>query len=154
MLGLNHGKAEQIERFSCIPTILGSIHANEVAGRRESWQAAGRIGFVETLDSPFHAAPSFCAEIAVELAKQRIAILLSPIGQVRDEVLDLLASGFTQSLYAAEIGGIGLDQSGIELMLADELAQPIADRAPAIVPVGIGGLRQLLGLSTRRRAEQ
>ena len=87
-------------------------------------------------DLAFHAAPSFLAEIAVELAEQGIAVLLGPVGQVRDEVFHLLAGGIAKRLDPAEIGRIRLDQVGIELMLADDLAESVANRAAAVVSVG------------------
>ena len=55
----------------------------------------------------------FCTEIAVELAQESIAILISPISQMRDEGLDLLASGFPKSFDPAEVGGVRLDQGGV-----------------------------------------
>ena len=84
--------------------------------------------------------------IAVELAEQGIAVLLGPVGEVRDEVLDLFARGFPKRFHPAEIGRIGLDQVGIQLMLADDLAEPIADCATAAVAVG-RLWRELLRLS-------
>jgi chemotaxis response regulator CheB len=36
----------------------------------------------------------FRTEVAVELAKQSVAVFLGPVRQVSDEVLDLLAGGF------------------------------------------------------------
>ena len=58
-----------------------------------------------------------------------------------DEVFHLLAGGFAKSLDAAEIGRIGLDQVGIELMLADDLAKAVANlRAAMPFPLaGCGG---------------
>ena len=53
-----------------------------------------------------------------------------------DEGLDLLAGGFAQTLGPAEVNGVGLDQIGIELMLADDLAEAVADSGATIVPVG------------------
>src|SRR3954469_9777747 len=41
--------------------------------------------------------------IAVELAEQGITILLGPIGQMLDEVLNLLTRSFAKRLRAAEI---------------------------------------------------
>src|SRR5579859_4084821 len=82
--------------------------------------------------------------VAVQLAEQGIAILLGPVSQVLNEVLDLLACGVTQSSHSAEIDGIGLHQIGVEFMLADELAEAIANGA-ATVAVAIGGrLRKFL----------
>jgi len=60
---------------------------------------------------------------------------------MRHEVLDLLAGGITQGLDRAEVGGVGLDQVGIELMLADHLAEAIAHRTTAI---SVGRLRRQL----------
>ena len=53
-----------------------------------------------------------------------------------DEVLNLLAGRLAQGLGPAEVDGVGLDQVGIELMLADDLAEAVADSGAAIVPVG------------------
>ena len=68
-----------------------------------------------------------------------------------DEVFDLLAGGFSQGLGAAEIDGIGLHQFGIELVLADDLAEPVADLGATVVAVAIGMVgRKLLRLSGGR----
>src|SRR2546425_205697 len=75
------------------------------------------------------------AQVAVELAEEGIPVFLGPVGQVRDEVPDLLAGSFAQGLGPAEVGGVGLDQIGVELMLADDLAQAVADSGAAVVPV-------------------
>src|ERR1700722_8986012 len=61
-----------------------------------------------------------------------------------NEVCDLLARGITKSLHTAEIGRIRLDQSGVELMLANQLAEAIADLGATIVPVSVGRLRREL----------
>jgi hypothetical protein len=59
---------------------------------------------------------------------------------VRDEVLDLLASGFTKNFDSAEVGSVRLDQGGVKLMLTNKLAEVVANCSPAIVAVG--GLRR------------
>jgi len=64
--------------------------------------------------------------IAVELAEQCVAVFLGPIGQMSNKAFDLLAGGFAEGLGAAEVDGVGLDQVGIELMLADQLAEAVA----------------------------
>ena len=51
------------------------------------------------------------------MAEQGIAVFLGPVGQVRDETLDLLAGGLAEGLGAAEVDGVGLDEVGIELGL-------------------------------------
>ena len=52
---------------------------------------------------------------------------------MNDEVLDLLARGIAQGLGAAEVGAIRLNEVGVELMLADELAQPVANPRPITI---------------------
>jgi hypothetical protein len=54
---------------------------------------------------------------------------------VRDKRLYLLASSVAQGLDPAEVGGVGLDQIGIELMLADDLAAAVVNRTTAIFVV-------------------
>src|SRR5207248_3696663 len=67
------------------------------------------------------------AEIAVQLAEHCIAVLFRPVRQVRDEALDLFSGCIPESLGAAEVDGVGLHQTGIELVLANDLAESIAD---------------------------
>ena len=58
---------------------------------------------------------------------------------MRDEVLDLFAGGIAKRLDGAEVGRIGLDQVGIELMLADDLAEAVANLRAAVVPFPLAG---------------
>ena len=44
-----------------------------------------------------------------------------------DKVLDLFTASFAKGLDATEIGGIHLDQDGIELVLANDLAETITE---------------------------
>src|SRR5208282_1447541 len=85
------------------------------------------------------------ARVAVELAEQRISIFLSPVGQLLDKVLDLFPGGIPQGLRAAEVDGVGLYEFGVELMLANDLAQAISDLGPSAVAIATGALwRELL----------
>jgi hypothetical protein len=60
-----------------------------------------------------------------------------------DEVLDLLAGGFAQGFGAAEIHRVRLDQTWVQLMLADDLAEAIADsRTIAIQAIAVRRLRR------------
>src|SRR5437016_5559456 len=52
-----------------------------------------------------------------------------------DKVFDLLAGGFAQGRDAAKIHGVGLHQIRVKLMLADDLAKPIANLGAAAVPI-------------------
>ena len=54
-----------------------------------------------------------------------------------DEVLDLFAAGLSKGLCAAEVDGVGLYEFGIELVLADELAETVADLGASAIPVPI-----------------
>src|ERR1039458_2840467 len=70
--------------------------------------------------------------VAVELAEQSISVLLGPVGKLQDEVLNLFPAGLSECLCAAEIDGIGLDQFRVELVLADDVAETVADLRSAV----------------------
>jgi hypothetical protein len=73
---------------------------------------------------------------------------------MRDESFDLLASGLTKSFDSAEVSCVRLDQGGVELMLANDLAEVVTDRATAVVPVGrLWGKFPRLGRGRRRLRE-
>jgi hypothetical protein len=71
------------------------------------------------------------------LAEQGIAVFLGPVGQLLDEVFDLLATGVSESLGATEVDGVGLHKSRVELVLADDLAETVTDLGPSAVAVGV-----------------
>jgi hypothetical protein len=75
--------------------------------------------------------------VAVELAEQSIPILLGQIGQLLNKVLNLFPAGLSERLRAAEVDGIGLHQFGIELVLADDLAEAVAHLRTGAVAVSI-----------------
>lgn len=88
------------------------------------------------------------SEIAVELAEQCVTVFLSAVGEVRDEAFHLFAGSFAKRLDAAEVRCIRLDQVGIELMLANDLTETVADFGASVVPIAIGRLwRKFLRLS-------
>ena len=66
-----------------------------------------------------------------------------------DEGLDQFAAGTLQSLRTAEIGGIGLDQCRIKVVLADQEAELVAETGLAITRT-VSTVRTVR--STRRRA--
>src|SRR5205085_8264211 len=70
--------------------------------------------------------------------QQGIAIFFGPVAKMNDEVLHLFAGGFAQCLGATEVGGIGLYEVSVELMLPDELTEPVANpRAIAVAAVPV-----------------
>jgi hypothetical protein len=81
----------------------------------------------------------------IEVAEEGLAILLSRVGQVLNELFDLLAAGVLQRIGAAEVDGIGFNQFGVELVLADQLAEPVANPMPGNVAVCPGNARRELG---------
>ena len=52
-----------------------------------------------------------------------------------NKTFDLLARGLAESFGTAEVDGVGLDQIGIELVLADQLAKAIAYFGATVVSV-------------------
>jgi len=66
-----------------------------------------------------------------------------------DEVLNLFPVGLSQRLCSAEIDGIGLDELRIELVLADDLAETVADLRATAVPIAVRVLWQNLLSRTR-----
>src|SRR5207237_8494485 len=97
-------------------------------------------GPTDPLDGGFRSSvscrTSFGRQIAVELAEQGIPIFFGPVSEMSNEGFDLLARGLAQGLSRAEVRRIGLHQDGIELMLADDLAEAVADCRAAIVSIG------------------
>src|SRR5205814_1427465 len=69
----------------------------------------------------------FLTRIAVQLAEQGIAIFCGPICKVDDEGFDLLARGFAQGFRAREIDSIGFHKLSIQVVLANDLAEAIAN---------------------------
>ena len=96
---------------------------------------ADRTAGAQRLEIAPHAAPSLFLGIAVELAEQGVAVFLGPVGQVRDKTFDLFAGGLAEGFGAAEIDGVGLDEVGIELVLADQLTEAVANLGAAVVSV-------------------
>jgi hypothetical protein len=52
---------------------------------------------------------------------------------MNDEAFNLLAGGLAEGFGAAEIDGVGLDEVGIELVLADQLAEAVSDLGATVV---------------------
>src|ERR1019366_2753130 len=87
--------------------------------------------------------------VAVELTEQRASVLLGRLSKLLHEAFDLLTSGVFEGFSAAEVDGIGFHQLGIELVLADDLAELVADLVTSTtiaVPVSVGILGRKLML--------
>jgi len=54
---------------------------------------------------------------------------------VGDECFKLLAGGLAEAFGSAEVDSVGLHQVGIELVLADQLAEAVANFGTAVVSV-------------------
>src|ERR1035438_6866019 len=89
--------------------------------------------------SSCHLLPWRC--VAVEVTQQSTTILLGRLSKLLHEVFDLLTSGIFEGFSTAEIDGIGFHQLGIELVLADDLAEPVTDLVTSTtiaIPVSVG----------------
>src|ERR1039458_2350258 len=85
--------------------------------------------------------------VAVELAEQGAAVLLGRLGKLLNEAFDLLASGVFEGFGTAEIDSIGFHQLGIEFVLANDLAKPVANLVTSTtiaVPASVGISRRKL----------
>ena len=91
--------------------------------------------------------------VAVELADQSIAVLLGPVGQLLDEVLDLFPARLSEGLRSAEVDGVGLDEFGIEFVLTDNLAETVSHLRAGSISVSIGVLGRKLLIRTRDRPD-
>src|ERR1035441_9961967 len=93
--------------------------------------------------------------IAVELTEQAIAVLLGRFGKLLNEAFDLLTRGVFEGFGTAEIDSVGFHQLGIEFVLTDDLAEPVADLMTGTtiaVPVSVGILgRKLTLIGSPRR---
>ena len=65
--------------------------------------------------------------IAIELADEPVTIFGGALGQMVDEGFNLIASRISQSGGAAIVGGIGLDEASIEMVLANQQAEAVAE---------------------------
>jgi hypothetical protein len=83
------------------------------------------------------AGANYRLRVAIELAEQGISVLLCPFGELLGEVLNLFPAGISESFRAAEVDGVGLYEFGIELVLADDLAETLADLRASAFPVPI-----------------
>ena len=54
---------------------------------------------------------------------------------MRHKAFDLFAGGLAEAFGAAEVDGVGLHEVGIELVLADQLAEAVANLRSAVVSI-------------------
>jgi hypothetical protein len=70
------------------------------------------------------------------MTDEALVVAGSPLTEVVNEVLDHPAARVAELLGAAELGGVGLHQGRIEAMLADQLAETVAEARLAVVAIG------------------
>jgi hypothetical protein len=104
-------------------------------GRRSCFESVGSLGTRggETRNTVSCRTFFLRSGIAVELAEQGIAVFLGPVGQMGDKAFDLFTRSLAESFGAAEIDRVRLHLVGIKLMLADELAEAVADFGTTVV---------------------
>ena len=74
------------------------------------------------------------------MAEQTLAILGSSFCKVVDEGFDRFSAGVAEGWGSAVVGGIGLHEGGIELVLTDQQAETIT-QARLTVVVAVGSVR-------------
>src|SRR6202158_6595194 len=79
--------------------------------------------------------------VGLESANQHVPVFLCACGQVRNKGLDQISIRFFQRWCTAEVRGICLKESGIEIVLADQQTELIPETWLAIFWTGAGGLR-------------
>ena len=84
------------------------------------------------------------------MANQPITIFGGTFGQIVDKGFDLLSAGISQGSGATVVGGIGLHEASIELILTNQQAKAIAEARLAVV-MAIISVRGRLGLIKRGR---
>ena len=77
--------------------------------------------------------------VGVEFADQGIAVFFRGRREVGDKGLDQLAAGAAEGRGAAEVRGIGFHEIGIEVVLADQKAELIAEPRLAVA-ISVGGM--------------
>ena len=86
--------------------------------------------------------------VAVELADEPVAIFGGALGQVVDKGFDLITGSIPQGGGATVVGGKGLHEASIQLVLANQQAETVAEARLAVV-VAIISVRGGFGLITR-----
>src|SRR5580692_10275609 len=84
--------------------------------------------------------------IAVELADEPVAIFGGALGQMADEGFDLLSAGIPQGGGSAVVSSIGLHQASIQMVLANQQTEAVAE-ARLCVLVAVISVRGSLALS-------
>src|ERR1700687_1681759 len=79
--------------------------------------------------------------VGIELANQHVPVFLCACGQVRNKGLDQISIRFLQGWSTAEIGGVCLNESGIEIVLADQQTKLIPQTGLAIPGTVVGMFR-------------
>ena len=69
----------------------------------------------------------------IELADQAITVFFGRCSQMGDEGFDQIAAGLLKCFGTAEVGGVGLHEVRIEVVLADQKAELIAETRLAIL---------------------
>ena len=65
--------------------------------------------------------------IGIEFADQTVSIFLGECREVRDEGFNQVTARLFEGLSTAEVRGVGLNEVGIEVVLPDQQAEPVAE---------------------------
>ena len=79
-------------------------------------------------------APKKRPQLGLTASKEE-QLRVGQVGKVGDEGFHLFAGAFAKGLGSAEIDRVRFDEVSVELVLADQLAEAVADFGTAVVPV-------------------
>src|SRR5467141_3822816 len=88
--------------------------------------------------------------VGIEPANQHVPVFLCACGQVRNKGLHQISICFFQGWCAAEIGGVSLDEGGIEIVLPDQQTELIPQTRLSMARTVAGVIRR--GSMIRRGA--
>ncbi len=130
-LGFQHNESDQQESLLRMPAVGGPFDANQ----EQAFQGTVAILLtgMKTWDMAFHCFTSAGLRIGIEFADQAVAVFFRRGREVGDEGFDQIPAGVFEGFGAAEVGGISLDESRIEVVLADQKAELVAEPWLAII---------------------
>ena len=124
-----------------MPAVKGSLDTDQENAFQHVVTAT--VFTMKAWDVTLHFVASSRLGIAVEVTEKGFAIVRGSFGQVVDEGFDLLSTGIAEGGGSAVVSGIGLHETGVEPMLADQEAETVAEtRLTVLVAI----------VSIRRRA--
>jgi len=84
--------------------------------------------------------------VGIEFAHEGVTILLCRGCELSDERFDQVTAGVLENLGTAEIGGVGLHERGIEIVLTDQQAQLVTQSRLSVA----GAIQSVMAIRLQR----